>query len=220
MIFIAAPVIVQDQQPPLSFNKLDRLSIKTPPTLSRADFEILSPSTEELKDFKFAFSQFSETDRSSQESLKENRCYYFYSWTAKRNSDQLTFYFQIAITLDPNRIGMVSMLAPTSIVNPPLVDGSFTGKPIGRYAYSYPLSLLVEDGWVLMKFQFMPTLLKKPEGGYSIPALSDTDKAWAEEIGRKILDRATVQGLTSRPAASAPLWAKEQVAKRRAERKQ
>ncbi|MCX6366287.1 MAG: hypothetical protein NTX57_06200 [Armatimonadetes bacterium] len=136
-----------------------------------------------------------------------------------RDSDKLFLSIDIAISLNPDDAGLASIISPSSAPRDTSKKSSFTGKPIGKYAWSHPSSLIVADHWVLMKLQFRSKPIKNPDGSFTFPPISDGDKAWAEEMGRKILDRATVLGLTSRPAESAPLWAKEQVAKRRAEQK-
>ena len=220
MITTAIIISYQDKTPILvPYRHPDTIQVKISPTMTRSDLELITPSQDEFYDAKIFTTSFHSSDRSNLENLKRNGYFYSYSLSAKRPVNELGIIINIAISLNPDDPGLASILDPTSRSTNTAKRISFTGKPIGEFAWSHPLSLIVADQWILMKIQFMPKLIKNPNGSYSIPTISDADKAWAEEMGRKILDRATVLGLTSRPAESAPLWAKEQVAKRRAARK-
>jgi hypothetical protein len=220
MFTIINAATIQEQQPSLTFRNPDSIKVKPGTTISRADFDLIIPELNELLEFKVFTKLFEKTDNSSIESLKNSGVYSFYRISATRDSDKLFLLIDIAISVNPDDPGLASVISPSSVSKDPSKKSSFTGKPIGKYAWSHPTSLIVADHWVLMKLQFRPKLIKNPDGSFTSPPIADGDKAWAEEMGRKILDRATVLGLTSRPAESAPLWAKEQVAKRRAERKQ
>jgi hypothetical protein len=219
MFTIINAAIIQEQQPSLTFRNPESIKIKPGPTISRADFDLIIPEQDELLEFKILHKLFSKTDISNITSLKYSGVYSFYSITITRASDKLFLLINIAISVNPDDAGLASVISPSSAAKDTSNKSSFTGKSIGKYAWSHPSSLIVADNWVLMKLQFMPKTIKNPDSSFTIPPISDGDKAWAEEMGRKILDRATVLGLTSRPAESAPLWAKEQVAKRRAEQK-
>jgi hypothetical protein len=213
-------MIVSQQQPILAIREPESIRIKAASIVTKTDFSLIVPEKDEIQNFTFVNTSYKELDHNDLSELKRRGYYNSYHFFLKRNDSSLMIAVDILISLDPDDIGLSYMLGSTSVANNPgEKKTSFTGKPIGKYVWSYPKMLLVEDHWILMKVLLMPQNNRNPDKSITFGTLTDADKAWAEEIGRRILDRATVLGLTSRPAESAPLWAKEQVAKRRAERK-
>lgn len=221
MFIISAPIIFTNQQLHLGSGIPDSITTKTAPAMQSSDFNLIIPAKEEYLGFKYLFAGHREIDRSNIKELKNAGCFSLYSWTIQRESDKLILKILIAISLNPDVVGMVSSLGVSNLShNPDEKKTSFSGKLIGKYVWSYPKTLFIEDNWVLMKIDLRPQNTRNADNKISFGTITEADKLWAEELGQKILDRATVLGLTSRRPTSAPLWAKEQVAKRRAERKQ
>jgi hypothetical protein len=217
---LTTTIIVSQQQPSLAIRIPESITIKSAPIITKHDFALIIPEKDEIENFKFTNTSYHEVNHDDISELKRRGYYNSYHFFIKNKNENLTISVSILISLDPSDIGLSYMLGSTSTANNPTErKTSFTGKPIGKYVWSYPTALLVEDYWILMKVQLVPQNKRNSDNSITFGTITDGDKAWAEEMGRKILDRATVLGLTSRPAESAPLWAKEQVAKRRAEQK-
>ena len=221
MFISSVPIIFTTQQLSLGYGIPDSITTKTAPAMQSSDFNLIIPSKEDYPGFKYLFSGFKSFDRANIKDLKNAGYFSIYSWTIQRDYDKLMLDITIAISLDPDVVGRVSFLgASNRSHNPDEKKTSFSGKLIGKYVWSYPKTLFIEDNWVLMKIDLRPQNTRNADNKISFGIVTEADKLWAEELGQKILDRATVLGLTSRRPTSAPLWAKEQVAKRRAERKQ
>jgi hypothetical protein len=221
MIYVPVLIVVQDQQPSLGYQVRDSVSEKKPPQILRSDYDLITPAKEEYDGFKFLFTGYTASGSKDMASLANTGYYSAYSWTIKRQTDNLMIDITLAVSANPEVVGMVSSLGASHVgKSVHEKKTSFSGKPIGKYAWSYPNVLFVEDNWLLMKIDLRPQNTRNPDNSVTSGSVTDADRVWAEEIGRKILDRATVLGLTRHPASSAPGWAKEQIAKRRAERKQ
>ena len=213
-------IIVSQQQPSLAIRMPESIKIKAAPIVTKYDFSLIVPEKNEIEDFTSTNTSYSEINHDNIPELIKKGYYNSYHFFIKNKNEKMIIAVSILISLDPCDIGLSYMLGSTSTANNPAErKTSFTGKSIGKYVWSYPTTLLVEDYWILMKVQLVPQNKRNSDNSITFGTITDADKAWAEEMGRKILDRATVLGLTSRPAESAPLWAKEQVAKRRAEQK-
>jgi hypothetical protein len=160
-------------------------------------------------------------------------CYFEFT----RKSDRLKA--QLSITLSPHKKILDNVAVVSGIAGSQegyLIESrSISGRPLGQKILRFTTDLsgkmfpseVIIDGSIFFYLQATLPLLRDAKGnlvkgldGEWIPQkVSAADWRSLEDKAIKILDRATVLGLTSRPAESAPLWAKEQVAKRRAEQK-
>jgi hypothetical protein len=143
-------------------------------------------------------------------------------------SGQRIIFFDIAHPTDGQQVGVritlvtdakntedaVFGVMPLSGAYPP--EQTLSGRRIGQRAWAATnnRTLYVVDGRAGVAVLSQRRVRFDESGRPYLPEVTKADALFAEELAVKILARLQAMGVTSKPAASAPTWAKKEVAER------